>query len=136
MNPELPIYKKVLTVNHSHLDQMGHVNNVVYVQWVQDIAEEHWRTKAPAEFLKKYSWVMLKHTIEYKQQAMAGDEILLKTQVGKATNATYERFVNIMRKSDDTLLAKSKTEWCALNSKGRPVRISQELREIFEVENE
>jgi acyl-CoA thioester hydrolase len=113
---------------------MQHVNNVVYVQWVQDIASEHWLKRAGKEMLATYDWVMLNHYISYKFPAVKGDEVLIKTQVGSATNAKYQRFVEIRRKSDQKLLAESKTEWCALNKNGRPVRISQELRDIFEVE--
>ena len=56
-------HEKLITVTLDDLDQLHHVNNVRYVQWVQDIAEEHWLLKTSAEITDAYFWVLLKHSI-------------------------------------------------------------------------
>jgi acyl-CoA thioester hydrolase len=129
-----PIFQKKRTVAQNEIDNMNHVNNVVYVQWANDIAEQHWLEVAPQELLDTYDWVMLKHCIEYKKAAVLGDEILVKTQVGRATNVRYERFIEIYNAATGGLLVKTTSDWCALDKTGRPVKISTELRNIFEVE--
>jgi acyl-CoA thioester hydrolase len=76
----------------------------------------------------------LRHEIDYKMPSMLGDEIVLRTWVGKATRATFERFTEIRRKSDRQLLSQARTLWCPVNAQtGRPVRVSAELRAQFSI---
>ncbi|WP_240919403.1 acyl-CoA thioesterase [Nonlabens sp. SY33080] len=133
MKEELPIYSKELFVTDEHIDQNGHVNNVIYVQWVNDIALEHWFSKSNQKQQKEVLWFLVKHTINYKSQAVIGDRIIIKTQVGRATNVRYERLVNIYNADSSQLLASSKTDWCAVNPDGKIIKISQEIRDLFEV---
>ena len=62
-------YTKTITVLPEHLDDLNHVNNVVYLQWVQDIAKEHWVSKTTDEMNATYFWVVVKHELEYKKPA-------------------------------------------------------------------
>jgi acyl-CoA thioester hydrolase len=133
VNSDLPIFEVTRQVSKDEIDYLDHVNNVVYVQWANDIAMEHWTTAASDEMLATYDWVMIKHCIEYKRSAMLGDDILIKTQVGRATNVRYERFIEIYNKDTGKLLAKTTSDWCAIDKAGKPVRISQELRDLFEI---
>ncbi|WP_194852226.1 acyl-CoA thioesterase [Nonlabens antarcticus] len=133
MNSKLPIFEVVRKVSKDEIDYLDHVNNVVYVQWANDIAMHHWTSVASEDMLHTYDWVMIKHCIEYKQSAMLGDNILIKTQVGRATNVRYERFIEIYDKDTNKLLAKTTSDWCAIDKNGKPVRISQELRDLFEI---
>jgi acyl-CoA thioester hydrolase len=133
MDKKLPVFEVTRTVTVDEIDYLDHVNNVVYVQWANDIAMKHWTTEASEELLNTYDWVMIKHCIEYKSSAMLGDVILIKTQVGRATNVRYERFIEIYNKDTMTLLAKTTSDWCAVDKSGKPVRISQELRDLFEI---
>ena len=59
----MQVYQKEVTVKAHDLDQLNHVNNVCYVQWVQDIAEAHWLREASKEILDTCYWVLIKHTI-------------------------------------------------------------------------
>ncbi len=133
MDPALPIFEVNRQVSMDEIDDLNHVNNVVYVQWANDIASQHWTTVASESMLSSYDWVMIKHCIEYKRSAVLGDNILIKTQVGRATNVRYERFIEILDKETGKLLAKTTSDWCAVDKTGKPVRISQELRDLFEV---
>ncbi|SCX97868.1 acyl-CoA thioester hydrolase [Nonlabens sp. Hel1_33_55] len=133
LDSSLPIFEQHRRVSTNEIDDLNHVNNVVYVQWANDVASKHWTTVAPQEILDQYDWVMIKHCIEYKQSAILDDNILIKTQVGRATNVRYERFIEIYKEDSMELLAKTVSDWCAIDKNGKPVRISQELRELFEV---
>jgi acyl-CoA thioester hydrolase len=113
------------------IDEQGHVNNVAYVRWVQDAAVAHWFDRTSEETRRKFTWVLLRHEIDYKRAAFAGDEITIVTWVGEWSAVRCERFVEIFRGAD--LLAKSRTVWCMLEREtSKPARISAEIRELFE----
>ncbi len=133
MDESLPIYEVSRQVEKSEIDDLNHVNNVVYVQWANDIATDHWLAVAPQSIKDQYDWVMIKHCIEYKKSAVLGDLIYIRTQVGRATNVRYERFIEIYNKESNELLARTTSDWCAIDKAGKPVRISQELRSLFEI---
>lgn len=126
-------FSHTLIVKREHLDEQNHVNNVVYVQWIQDVAVAHWQTVATAESQSKFTWFLLRHEIDYKNQAFENDEITVTTWVGTATKVTCERFTEIKR--GETLLVKAKSNWCMLdvNTK-KPAKISEEIREQFGME--
>lgn len=112
------------------IDRQGHVNNVRYVQWVQDVAVAHWQTSATAEQLANVTWVVLRHEIDYLRPAFENEEITVSTWVGKASAAKSERFTEIRR--GEKILVQAKSIWCALDLKTlRPRRIDDELKERF-----
>ena len=114
------------------IDEQDHVNNMVYLRWVQEIATAHWRAIASAEAQAAIGWVVLRHEIDYKSPAVLGDQIELRTWVGKATRLTFERFTEIRRKNEAKLLAKGRTLWCPIDpGTGRPTRVSNEVRSQF-----
>jgi acyl-CoA thioester hydrolase len=114
------------------IDEQNHVNNTVYLRWVQDVATAHWRSLASIEAQNAIGWVVLRHEIDYKAPANLSDEILLRTWVGKATRLTFERFTEIRRTREGELLAKARTLWVPINNQtGRPSRVSVEVRKQF-----
>jgi acyl-CoA thioester hydrolase len=126
------VFEMTVPVLPGDIDEQNHVNNTVYLCWVQDVATAHWQTIASPEAQEAIGWVVLRHEIEYKIPATLGDEILLRTWVGKATRLTFERFTEIWRKSDRHLLSTARTLWCPINTQtGRPVRVSAEVRAQF-----
>jgi acyl-CoA thioester hydrolase len=128
------MYKLLVPVLPEDIDEQNHVNNTVYLRWVQEIAVAHWRSLASAEEQDRVSWVVLRHEIDYKTPAGPGDKVELTTWVGKASRLTFERFTEIRRQSDGQLLSKARTLWCPVDPKsGRPVRVSPELRAQFSV---
>ena len=111
------------------IDELGHVNNTVYLRWAQEVAVAHWRAVASAEAQVAILWVVLRHEIDYKAPALPGDEVLLQTRVGKATRLTFERQTQISRAADGQLLARARTLWCPLDRESRrPTRVSAEVR--------
>ncbi len=132
LNENPPIYEMSLMVQEDDLDAMNHVNNVRYLQWVQDAAEAHWQNVGNPEMLEKYAWVVINHFIEYKKPAVLGDEILIKTHVHENTGPKSNRLVRIYRAKDEVLLAQASTWWCLLDAKtSRPIRVTQELIDTF-----
>ena len=114
------------------IDEQDHVNNTVYLRWVQDVAVAHWQAIANPAAQEAISWVVLRHEIDYKTPATLFDEIALRTRVGKATRLTFERFTEIRRMNDGQLLSKARTLWCPINARtGRPMRVSEEVRAQF-----
>ena len=121
-----------MTVMPGDIDEQNHVNNTVYLRWVQEVATAHWRAVARTDAQECIRWVVLRHEIDYKAPACVQDEVVLRTWVGKASRLTFERFTEILRRSDGQLLSKARTLWCPINAQtGRPVRVSVEVREQF-----
>ena len=123
-----------VAVMPADIDEQNHVNNTVYLRWVQEVATAHWQAIASSEAQGEIGWVVLRHEIDYKAPACLGDEIVLRTWVGKATRLTFERFTEILRRSDGQLLSKARTLWCPINAQtGRPLRVPLEVREQFSI---
>lgn len=123
-----------IPVQPADIDDLGHVNNVVYLSWVQDVAIAHWRATAPPEALDTLAWVAIRHEIDYDRPAMPGDVILARTWVGTADARRFERRTELVRESDGRVLARSRTLWCPINrATGKLTRVSPEVRAAFSV---
>jgi len=128
-------YELSLDVLPEDIDQLNHVNNVVYLRWVQEAAIAHWTAKAPREAQEALFWVVVRHEIDYKRPALPGDAIIARTWVGPASQRTFERNTEILRAGDRTLLARARTLWCPMDLRtGRPTHVSDEVRAAFSVE--
>jgi acyl-CoA thioester hydrolase len=126
---ELPI-----SILPEDIDVHGHVNNVVYLRWVQEAAVAHWRVLATPEQHAAISWVVVRHEIDYKRPGRPDDSIVAVTWVGAAMAGTFERFTEILRAADRKLLAKARTQWCPIDAAtGKPVRVGLDIRERFSV---
>ena len=84
-----------VSVLPADIDELGHVNNTVYLRWVQDAATAHWQAVASAGDQAAIFWVVMRHEIDYKAPAFAADEVLLRTWVGTASRLTFERHTEI-----------------------------------------
>jgi acyl-CoA thioester hydrolase len=125
-------FEMTVSVLPGDIDEQNHVNNTVYLRWVQDVATAHWRAVASLEAQETIGWVVLRHEIDYKTPAGLGDQIVLRTWVGKATRLTFERFTEIWRDADGQLLSKARTLWCPISAQtGRPTRVPAEVRLQF-----
>ena len=124
------VYTSQITVSSSDIDELQHVNNVRYLQWVQDIAKAHWETLATPTMVEDFVWVVANHYIEYKGEAKEGDELLLKTYVNGSRGITSIRMVEIYK--GEILITKAKTTWCLLSAATRrPVRIPETVAQLF-----
>jgi acyl-CoA thioester hydrolase len=124
-------FEQTITVAAEDLDELNHVNNVVYLRWVQDIATAHWTAIAPQEALDSLAWVARRHEIDYLSAAMSGDKVVIRTWVGHLEGLTFERLTEI-RRSDGQAIARARTLWVPIDrSTGRPRRVSDEVRTLF-----
>ncbi len=129
----MEFFEKTLAVQDSDLDDLNHVNNVRYLQWIQDISKEHWELKAPDQIKKEVVWVVMSHNIHYRGQARLGDIIRIRTFIAETRGAISVRAVEMRDDKTNALLVESKTEWCLLGGKQlKPMRISEEIRSLFE----
>ena len=129
-----PVFEMTTPVSPRDIDEQNHVNNTVYLRWTQDVATAHWKSLAPAEAQAAIGWVVLRHEIDYKSPASLGDEIVLRTWVGKASRLKFERFTEIRRKINNQLLAQARTLWVPIDTRtGKPTRVSAQVRSQFSV---
>ena len=119
-------------VNVADIDQANHVNNVVYLRWVQAVSEGHWLAVAAPEMLKNYYWVAIRYEIDYKNSGFLGDELLLKTHLKEYGGVRSKRVVQIIRKSDSKVLVESLTTWILMASNTqKPARIPDDMMALF-----
>lgn len=121
-----------IKVQQADIDELDHVNNVVYLRWVQDVAAAHWDTIASTEMKKKYAWVVLRHEIDYKNPAVLGDELIAKTWVSACEGVRSVRNVKVYQTATGKLVAEAKTTWCLLDAQTmKPKRIEDDILSIF-----
>lgn len=133
----VPTFELQIRVAATDIDALNHVNNVVYVQYIQDIAVAHWESAAPDALRSNVVWVVRRHEIDYLRSAVLGDDLLVTTRAGKHTAATWERLCEIYRVSDNQLIVKSKSVWVALDANTHKLRrINDELLQIFKTKEE
>ncbi|MBR9845871.1 MAG: acyl-CoA thioesterase [Algicola sp.] len=126
------VFEKNIIVSADDLDNRNHVNNVRYVQWVQDIAEDNWIANTSIAIRNDYYWIMLSHHIQYKAEAVLGDHLLLKTYVTKSEGLRSTRMVEIYNQNTNKLLTTSETIWCFMSHKtNKPARITKEVADLF-----
>ncbi|MBY7733655.1 acyl-CoA thioesterase [Francisella philomiragia] len=139
MKDQLKYFVYETKVLPEHIDPNNHLNNIVYLQWMQDIAIAHVKANGVFDVTESYglTWFAKKHTIEYLAQGFLGDDIVVITWVESMTKISTFRKYRIYRKSDKALLCKADTLWVMVNAqKGRPTKIPIELVEIFDKYND
>ena len=125
-------YIQEIIVTKADIDELNHVNNVVYLQWIQDIAKAHWETIAPPVLTEKYIWMVLRHEIDYKSQAFLNDRLQIRTWVNWSEGVKSERAVEIKNAETQKVVITSKTTWCLLDAiTKRPHRIEKDIQDIF-----
>ena len=123
-----PTFELAFDALPEHIDELGHVNNAVWVQWIQEIAVAHWRSIAPPEHDDAYFWVVTRHEIDYLRAAFDGDRVIGKTWVGDAPKgARFDRHVEFTGK-DGKVCVRAKTSWAIIDrTSGRPIRVPPEV---------
>ncbi|MFC2993774.1 acyl-CoA thioesterase [Acinetobacter sichuanensis] len=130
------IFDLQIKVKPEHIDILGHVNNVVYVQWMQDVATAHIETLGVGlkEYLEmKHAMVAVEHHVQYRKAAMLDDEIILRTWFNDI-NALYSfRQYAFFRASDKSLLFTGSTKWACIEiASGRPKRMSPTFIQAYQ----
>ncbi len=132
MSQSVAPYEMALTIHPEDIDLMGHVNNIVYLHWIQDVATAHWNHAATAEEKNSLLWMVTRHEIDCLRQVFAGDELIARTWVGKAQRRRFERHTEIRRKQDDKIVAKALTWWCPVDHvTKKPTTVDETVRARF-----
>jgi acyl-CoA thioester hydrolase len=123
-----PVFTRTIVAPASAIDELGHVNNAVWVQWIQDVAVEHWRTVASPEHDEAYFWVIIRHEIDYMRPAFEGDTLTARTWVGEAPKgARFDRHMEFLGE-DGKVRVRAVTQWAIVDkTAGRPIRVPAEV---------
>ena len=123
-----PSFTLQLTAEPEHIDELGHVNNAVWVQWIQTVATSHWYAVAPEQYRDAFIWVVIRHEIDYFRPALVGDVVTGRTWVDEGPRgARFDRFMEFTD-ADGKLLVRARTTWAMLDkASGRPQRITTEI---------
>lgn len=131
------IYHHPHRVKSDEIDELDHANNAVYVNWMQDAAIAHstaqgWPSQRYWE--ASYAWVARSHKIEYLQPAHEGEELIVRTWVADMQRVSSLRRYEIVRSSDNSLVARAETRWAFIDLKSRkPTRIPAAVQADFEI---
>src|SRR5580704_4032631 len=109
-------FELLIRVEAADIDELGHVNNVIYLRWVQDAAVAHWTAVAPAADQARLLWIVLRHEIDYLHAAHLADQIVARTWVGTSTRLRFDRHTEILRADDRSVLARVLTVWCPIDA--------------------
>lgn len=127
-------FRRGLSPGADDFDELGHVNNAVYLRWAQEIAVAHWRAAASADLRRRWLWVVLRHEIDYRDPILPGDDVEARTWLGAAEGARYDRFVDIRKPGSARPAAAVKSTWVMIDAQTRrPRRIGLEIFEAFGV---
>ena len=129
------VFEKAIKVGPEAIDELNHVNNMVYLEWFLDIATAHGSSTGwdlPRMLEMGEGWVVRKHEIEYLAQVLEGEELVLRTWIESVDRVSSVRRYELVRKADGRAAARGSTVWVWINYKtGRPCRIPAALVESY-----
>ena len=125
-------FEKRITATPDDIDELGHVNNAVWVRWIQDMATAHWYAVAPPDHVDRYIWVVTRHEIDYLRFVLSGETVTGRTWVGEAPKgARFDRHVEFTGE-DGKVRVKAKTTWAIIDkATGKPLRVPPEVAAPF-----
>lgn len=129
------IFTRRFVVPAEAIDAQRHVNNLAYLQWMQDAAIEH--SAALGWPMERYvrtggGWVARSHFIEYLRPAFEGEALALHTWITSARGRSAVRRYVVVREADGAVLARAETNWVFVDlATGRPAPIPEELAADF-----
>ena len=112
------------------IDHMGHVNNSVYLKWVQEAVVRFWESVAPPEAVARHLWIALSHEISYRRPAFL-DDLVVADVIAERLNGAKAFFTTVIKRGE-VVLAEVKSTWCCLDSSSRrPVRLARDIAGRF-----
>ena len=125
-------YTMTFAANPAHIDELGHVNNTVWVQWIQEIATAHWQAVAPPEHVAAYVWVVTRHEIDYRGNIGAGESVTAETFIpAPPRGAQFDRCVEF-RDTQGKAIVTARSTWALLDrATGRLCRVRPEIAAPF-----
>ena len=124
------MFRHSVAIDPDDIDHMGHVNNSVYLRWVQDAVVDYWESVAPKEAVAKHLWVALKHEITYRRPTFLNDTVVAEVFAERVQGARA-MFSTVVRRGEE-VLAEIKSSWCCLDAATqRPARLARDVVERF-----
>ncbi|MBA3576579.1 MAG: acyl-CoA thioesterase [Sphingomonas sp.] len=124
------MFRHPIAISPGDIDHMGHVNNSVYLRWVQDAVVDYWRSVAPSEAVAKHLWVALKHEITYRRPTFL-DDVVVAEVIAERVQGARAMFSTIVKRGEE-VLAEIHSSWCCLDADTqRPARLSRDVVERF-----
>lgn len=125
-------FRKTFTAGPQHIDVMGHVNNAVWVQWVQDMATAHWDAVADPAHAAEFVWLVIRHEIDYRGNIEQGETVTGETWIpDEAKGAKSLRRVDF-RNAGGKVIVSAATTWAMLHREtGRLARVRPEVLAPF-----
>jgi len=126
------MFEKTFTATPAHIDELGHVNNAVWVQWIQDLATAHWQAVADPAHVDAYIWVVIRHEIDYKGNIAEGESVTGRTWIpGTPKGARFARSVEFVG-DDGKVKVQALTMWAMIDkATQRPARVTPEIAAPF-----
>ncbi len=123
-----PTFEMTFTALPEHIDELGHVNNAVWVQWMEQVAVAHWRSVADPDHQDDYFWVVVRHEIDYLRAVLEGERITARTWVGeRPQGARFDRLMEFTGE-DGKARVRARTQWAIIDkAAGRPIRVPAEV---------
>jgi acyl-CoA thioester hydrolase len=130
--PFTPEFSLAITPTPADIDELGHVNNAVWVRWIQDMATAHWNAVAAPAHVAAYVWVVVRHEIDYLGNVGAGDRVTARTWISDAPKgARFDRNVEFANDAGKVVV-RAKTTWALIDRMtGRIARVPQEVAAPF-----
>ena len=120
------MFRHPVAILPDDIDHMGHVNNSVYLKWVQDAVVDYWQSVAPADAVAQHLWVALKHEITYLRPTFLQDVVVAEVIAEKVQGARA-MFTTVLRRGEE-VLSEIKSSWCCLDAATqRPARLAREV---------
>ena len=125
-------FELAITATDADADELGHVNNAVWVRWIQDVATAHWEAAAAAEHREAYFWVVIRHEIDYLRAVLPGETVTARTWVpDEPRGARFDRHIEFVG-ADGKPRVRSVTTWAMIDrATGRPQRVSPDIAAPF-----
>jgi acyl-CoA thioester hydrolase len=120
------------TATPADIDELGHVNNAVWVRWIQDMATSHWNAVAAPEHIAAYIWMVTRHEIDYRGNIVAGESVRGLTWIeSQPKGAQFDRRVDFTNAAGKVIV-RANTTWAILDkASGRLVRVRPEISAPF-----
>jgi len=121
-----PTFRHPIAIEPGDIDHMGHVNNAVYLKWVQDAVIDYWRSVAPADAVAKHLWVALKHEITYLKPTFPQDTVVAEV-IAERVQGARAFFSTVVRRGEE-VLSEIQSSWCCLDAvTQRPARLARDV---------
>jgi acyl-CoA thioester hydrolase len=124
------MYRHAIGIRPADIDHMGHVNNSVYLQWVQEAVVRYWEKVAPSEAVGAHLWVALKHEISYRRPTFLED-VVVADVIAERVMGARALFTTLIKRGEE-VVAEIQSTWCCLDAgSGRPARLAKDIVSRF-----